>query len=165
MSACQSTSSHSPLKTVLGKIRDQYQAYCTTYKIHNMATCHGGAGFPLDIGLDILVEDPEHVDIINDSTHISDATVALGGPDAVGHPEDPVYNNQDRLTVLVREINDLCQRVAAGEGQPAETLDHTQHELQNLLIEIHQPHPPAAAELLTKVIWQYTDTLCTMQKQ
>ena len=103
-----------------------------------MATHHGGAGHPLDRGLDILTEDPEHGDI-NDSTLSSDVTVALGGPEAVGHPEDPVYDNQDKLTALLREIKDLHQRVAAGEGQPAETLDCIQHELQNLSIAIHQP--------------------------
>ena len=150
---------HSLLKTVLGKIGDSYQAYCTTYKMHAMATCHGGTGHSLDRDLDILTEDPEHADINNDSTHSSNATVALGGPEAVGQPEDPVYNNQDRLTALMREINNLCQRVAAGEGQPAETLDHIQHELQNLLIAIHQPHPPASAEPLGEKIQQYTDTL------
>ena len=62
-----------------------------------MATHHGGAGHPLNRGLDILTEDPEHADIDNESTHSLDATVALGGPEAVGHPEDPVYNNQDRV--------------------------------------------------------------------
>ena len=134
MSAHHSTSLHSPLKTVLGKIGDQYQAYCTTYKTHTMATHHGGTGHPLDRGLDILTEDPEHTNINNDNTHSSDAIVPVGGPEAIEHPEYPVYDNQDRLTALTREINDLCQRVAAGEGQPAETLDHIQHELQNLSI-------------------------------
>ena len=65
----------------------------------------------------------------------------------------------------MREINDLHQRVAAEERQPAETLDCIQHELQNLLIAIHQPHPPAPAEPLREVIQQYTYTLCTIQKQ
>ena len=88
--------------------------------------------------LDILTEDPEQADINNDSTHSLDATVALGGPQTVGHPEDPVYDNQDQLTTLTREINNLHQRVATGEGQPAETLDHIQCELQNLSIAIHQ---------------------------
>ena len=60
-----------------------------------MATHHRGAGHPLDRGLDVLTEDPEHVDIDNDNNHISDTTVALGGPEAVGHPKDPVYNGQD----------------------------------------------------------------------
>ena len=98
---------------------------------------------------DILTEDLEHADL-NNSTHNSDATVALGGPEAVGHPEDPVYDYQDRLTAFTREINDLHQRVAAGEGQPAETLDCIQCELQNLLIAIHQPQPPAPAEPLKR---------------
>ena len=77
--------------------------------MHVMATHHRGAGCPLDRGMDILAEDPEHADINNESTHSSDATVALGGPEAVGHPEDQVYGNQDKLTVLMREMNDLHQ--------------------------------------------------------
>ena len=82
MSACCSTRMHSLLETGLGEIRDRYQAYCTTYKTHAMATHHRGAGCPLDRGIDILAEDPEHADIDNESTHGSDATVALGGPEA-----------------------------------------------------------------------------------
>ena len=88
---------------------------------------------PLDIGMDILTEDPEHAYINNDSTHSSKTTVVPGGPEAQGHPKDPVCNNQDKLTALTREINDLCQTVEAGEGQPAETLDHMEHELQTSL--------------------------------
>ena len=123
MSGHHHTRSHAPLKTVLGKIWDQYQAYCTTYKTHAMATHHGGTGHPLDSSLYMLTEDADHADIDSESTHSSDATVALGDPEGVGHPEHPVYNNQDRLMALTREINDLHQRVAVGEGQPAETLD------------------------------------------
>ena len=89
--------------------------------MHTMATHHGGTGHPLDRGLDILIEDSEHADIGSESTHSSDATVTLGGPEAVGHPIDPVYSNHDKLTALMREINNLCQWVVAGEGQPAET--------------------------------------------
>ena len=131
-------------------------------KTHAMATHHRGAGCPLDRGLDILTED---ADINNDSTHSLDATVALGGPEAVGHPEDLVYNDQDRLPVLTRELNDLHQRVAAGEGQPTETLHCIQCELQNLSISIHHPQPPAPAEPFGEVLCQYTDTLCSTQKQ
>ena len=119
----------------------------------------------MDRGLDIIIEGTEHANINNDNTHSSDTTVALGGPEVVGHPEDPAYNNQDRLTVLTSEINDLHQRVAVREGQPAETLDHIQCELQNLLIAIHQPQPPALAEPLGEVLCQYMDTLCSTQKQ
>ena len=148
MSACYSTRACSLLKTAQGKIGYQYQAYCTEYKMHAMATCNRGAGHPLARGLDILAEDPEHADIDNESTHSSDATVALRGPEAVGHPEDPVCDNQDRLIALTSEIKDLHQRVAAGEGQPVEILDCIQHELQNLSIAIHHPQPPAPAEPL-----------------
>ena len=51
-----------------------------------MATHHGCTGCSLDSGLEILTEDPKHTDIDNDSTHSSDATVAFGGPETVGHP-------------------------------------------------------------------------------
>ena len=68
--------------------------------MHTMATYYGGAGHPLDRGMDIPTEDPEHADNDNKSTHSSDATIALGEPEAVGHPEDPVYGNQDKLTAL-----------------------------------------------------------------
>ena len=62
-----------------------------------MATHHRGAGCPLNRGLDILTEDPEHADMNNDSTYSSDATVALRGPEAVGHPKGPVYDNQEQI--------------------------------------------------------------------
>ena len=109
MSAHHSTRLHSPLKTVLGKIRDRYQAYCTTYKMHTMVTHHRGAVHPLDRGGDINAEDPKHAAIDNESTHSSDAAVALGEPEAEGHPENPVYNNHNKLTALMREINYLHQ--------------------------------------------------------
>ena len=107
MSAHCHTRLCSPLKSVLGKIGDRYQAYCTTYKMHTKATCHRGAGCPLDRGMDILIEYPEPADIDNEITHSLDVTVAQGGPEAQEHPKDPVYNNQDKLTALMREINDL----------------------------------------------------------
>ena len=71
MSAHCSTRVHSPLKTVLGKIGDRYQVYCTTYKTHTIATNHGGAGCLLNRGMDIHTEDPECADIDNESTHSS----------------------------------------------------------------------------------------------
>ena len=77
--------------------------------MHAIAIHHGGTGHSLDRGMDILTEDPKHTDIHNESTHSSDATVALGGPEEEGHPKDPVYSNQDKLKALVKEINDLCQ--------------------------------------------------------
>ena len=66
---------------------------------------------------------PEPTDIENESTHSSDATVALGGPEAEGHPRDTVYSN---------------------------------HFIHHLHI---------STEPFRKVIWQYTNTLCTTHKQ
>ena len=66
---------------------------------------------------------------------------------------------------LTREINDLCQWVEAKEGQPAENLDHMNQELQNLSLVLQPQPPPTPTEPFGEVIYQYTDTLCTTQKQ
>ena len=91
-----------------------------------MATHHRGAGCFLERGINLNAEESEctAIDNNNESTHGSDATVALGGPEAEGHPNDPIYTSQDKLMALTREINDLHQQVEAGEGQPAASLDH-----------------------------------------
>ena len=59
----------------------------------------------------------------NDSISGLDATVALSGHEAEDNTEEPLPSNQAKLKILMREINDLCQWVEAGEGQPAESLD------------------------------------------
>ena len=66
---------------MLGKIGDKYQAYCTMYKTHAMATCHGGTGCHLDRDINLHIEDSETTGLDNDneSTSGSDATIALGG--------------------------------------------------------------------------------------
>ena len=68
---------------MLGKIGDKYQAYCTMYKTHAMATHHGGTGCHLDRDIDLHVEDSETTgpDNDNESTSGLDATVILGGPE------------------------------------------------------------------------------------
>ena len=91
---------------MLGKIVDKYHAYCTTYKTHIMATHHRGAGCPLDRDIALHVEEATGIANDDDSTHGLNTTVALGGPEAEGHPNDPIYNNQDKLMALMREIND-----------------------------------------------------------
>ena len=65
--------------------------------------------YPLDRGINLHVEDPEPTNIDNESTHSSNATVALGGPEAEGHPAGPAYSNHNKLRTLTREINDLHQ--------------------------------------------------------
>ena len=55
----------------------------------------------------------------------------------------------------------------AREDQPAEGLDCIEWELQNLSL-MAQPQPastPTPAESFREVIHQYTNTLCTTQKQ
>ena len=81
------------------------------------------------------------------------------------HPNNHIYSNQAKLTALTREINDLCQQVEAGEGQPAEGLDHIEQELQNHSLMLHPPPSPTPTEPVGQVIHQYMDILCTTQKQ
>ena len=55
----------------------------------------------------------------------------------------------------------------AGDGQPTEGLDHIEWELQNLslTLRVQLTSTPAPTEPFGEVISQYTDTLCTTQKQ
>ena len=46
---------------MLGKTRDRYQAYCTTYKMHTMVILHGGAGCPVDRDINLHIEYTEGV--------------------------------------------------------------------------------------------------------
>ena len=64
---------HSPLKTVLGKIGNTYQTYCTVYKTHAMATHQGGTGHPITRD-GLHIEDPKAMgmDDNNDSISCSD---------------------------------------------------------------------------------------------
>ena len=134
MSGCHSKNSeqmHSLLKTVLARIKQRYQTYYTVYKMHAMATHHGGAGCPIDRDVDIHVEDAEAtgIDNNNESVSGSDTTVALGGLEAEVNPNELIPSYQAKLTALTREIDKLCQWVEAREGQPAENLDHIEWEL------------------------------------
>ena len=133
----------SPLKTMLGKIRNRHQTYCTVHKTHALATHQGGTGHPIDRDINLHVKDPEATGIDNDneSTSGSDTTVALGGLEVEGNTDELLPNNQAKLTAFTREINQLCQLVEAREGQPAESLDHIARELQNLSLAL-QPQPP-----------------------
>ena len=63
-----------------GKIRDKYQAYCTMYKTHAMATCNRGTGCPLEREINLNIEGSETTGIDNDnkSVHGLDTTADLG---------------------------------------------------------------------------------------
>ena len=78
-----------PLKSVFGKIGGTYQSYCNTYKMHVMATCHGGIGHPLDRAIDLNKENPENTETEIENTHDFAATVAVYRPEETGHPKGP----------------------------------------------------------------------------
>ena len=76
--------------------------------MHAMATLHRGTG---DRDVDLHIEDPEATGMDNDNEGISgsDTTVALGGLEAEGNPDELLPSNQAKLTALTREINELHQ--------------------------------------------------------
>ena len=131
-----------------------------------MATHHRGIGHPTARD-DLHIEDPEATGMDDDNDTISglDATVALGGLKAEGNTNALLPNNQAKLMALTRETNDLHQWVEAREGQPVEHLDCIEWELQNLSLMLQQQPPPMPTEPFGEVMCQYTDTLCTTQKQ
>ena len=131
-----------------------------------MATHHRGAGHP--VARDNLhIEDLEAtgMDFDNDSISGSDAIIALVGLEAEYNADELLPSNQAKLTTCMGEINDLCQWVEAREGQSAENLDCIEWELQNLSLVLQPQPPPTPTELFREVICQYTNTLCTTQKQ
>ena len=89
-----------------------------------MAIHHGDVGCPVDRDIDLHIEDIEDInrgpDNDNESTSGSDTTIAFGGSEAGGHPNELIPRNQAKLTALMREIHNLHQWVEGGEGQPAE---------------------------------------------
>ena len=106
MLACHSLRLYSTLTTVFAKLGDTYQAYCKTYKTHTMATHHGGVGQPFDRDINVTREAHETTD-----THIEDTQDYH--PMETDHFEDLEHNNPTRLTVITRELDDLCQLVQA----------------------------------------------------
>ena len=95
MLACHSLRSHSPLKTVFGKIGDTYQAYCSTYKAHGMTTHHGGLGQPLDRNTNMTRE--KQIVVVIDVEVVQDFH-----PEDTDHFEDLEHDNPARLTAITR---------------------------------------------------------------
>ena len=112
MSAHHTLRSCSPLKTVLNRLGDTYQAYCNTYETHAMATCHRGSGQPLDRDDTPNGKDTE-VNLLHGYHH-----------EDTGDFEHVEQKNHTNLATLTRELDDLCRSVQAGEGQPVEALHH-----------------------------------------
>ena len=164
MSGSHSTRTHSPLKLYLGRLETNIQLIAPCIKCTPWPSTMEVQDAPLTEAL-ISMQKIQNPHIDNDSTNHSNATVTLGGPEAEGHPKDPVYSTHNKLMALMREINNLHQWIEAGEGQSAEILDCIECELPNLSIVLHQPPSPTTTEPFVEVIWQYTNTLCTTQKQ
>ena len=142
MSDCHSKNSEqtcSPSKTMLGKIGNRYQAYCTTYKTHAMATHHGSAGCPVERDINIHMEDAEGIntgpDNNNDSTNGSDTTIAFRGPEKDGHPSkhfqqpsqiSSSYKRNTRLTSMNRgQRKSTSRRFGLNKMGTAESFTHT----------------------------------------
>ena len=135
---------------MFNKIGDTYQAYCNTYRTHTIATHHGGAGQPLDRDSTPNGKDTD-ANILHNYHH-----------EDMDNFENVEQENHTNLATLTWELDDLHQRIQAGEGQPMEVLHHIECELQRLSITLH---PSAPLEPLDDVLQQYTATLCFAQKQ
>ena len=115
-----------------------------------MATHHRGSGQPLDRDSTPNGKDID-VNILHDYHH-----------EDTNDFENVEKENHTNLAALTRELDDLCHRVHAGEGQPKEALHHIECKLQRLSIALCLSAPP---EPLNDVLKQYTDILCSAQKQ
>ena len=115
MTGCHNRSNdaaHSPLTTMLWRLGNKYQSYCTTYKTHMMTTCHRGTECTGKVrDLDSHIEDTGGIDIgpnnDNECTNSLDTTLAIGGSEADGHLGTLLPSSQANLTILTREINSL----------------------------------------------------------
>ena len=112
---------HLPLKIVLRKFGDRYQAYCITYKTHAMATHHRGTGCPVDRYINLHIEDMEGIntgpDNNNGSTSGSDTTVAFGGSEADGHPQQTSTQQPSHVN-STHERNIQFTSMSRGQRKP-----------------------------------------------
>ena len=115
-----------------------------------MATYPGGSGQPLDMDTTPNGKDTD-VNILHDYHH-----------EGTSDFENVELENYTKLATLTRELDDLCHRVQAGEGQPTEALYCIEHKLQRLSIAFS---PLAPLEPLDDILKQYMDILCSAQKQ
>ena len=148
MSAHHSLRSCLPLKSVLNKIGDSYQTYINTYKTHALATCHGGHRKPLKRVPTPHEQDPD--------------TPSKYHHKEIDNFENVEHENHTTLRTLTRELDHLQHRVETAEGQPTEAINYLKHELHRLSLVLCPSAPP---EPLDDVLQQYTETLCTTQKQ
>ena len=108
------------------------------------------------------IEDTANID--NECRNGSETMLALRGSEVDSYLSDLLPNREADLNILTKEIHSLWQHVGAGEGQPAEGLDHIDHlewELQTLSLTLStQPSStPTPIEPFGEVVCQYMDTL------
>ena len=161
----------SPLKTMLRKIWDRYQTYCTTYKSYAMTTGHRGAGHTgEDRDLDSHIEDTRGIDIgpSNDNENtVWIPWLLFGGSEADGYLSDLLPNGQANLSMLTREINSLQQQVETAEDELVEGWTHRPprtETMESLTLRAQLTSTPAPTEPFGEVVCQYMDTLCVTQK-
>ena len=112
-----------------------------------MATHHGGAGQPSDRDPNLL---EQGTDI--PSNHLED----------MDNFENGEHENHTTLKALTRNLDDLQHRVEIAEGQPMEAIHCLECEPHRLLLTFQ---PSASPEPLDEILQQYTETLCSAQKQ
>ena len=122
-----------------------------------------------DRNLNSHVEDTRNI-CNNESTNSSETMIDLRASEVDGCLGNLLPNSQADLNILAREIHTLQQHIEAGEGQPAEGLDHVdclELELQTLSLTLSMPptSTPTPTEPFGVVVHQYMDTLCATQKQ
>ena len=115
-----------------------------------MATSHGGSGQSLDRDATMTEKDTD-VNITHNFHH-----------EDTDDFENVEQGNHTSLAAITRELDDLCHRFQAGEGQPMDVLHHIEHKIQRLSIALC---PSVPLEPLDDVLRQYTDTLCSAQNR
>ena len=75
--------------------------------------------------------------------------------------ENVEHENHTNLAALTMELDDLCHRVQAGDGQPTEALHHIEHELQRLSIALCPSAPPEPLDDVHRhsMLWPKADKL------
>ena len=76
--------------------------------------------------------------------------------------ENVEQENHTNLKTLTIGLDDLHHRVEADKGQPMEAINCIEHELHRLSPVLHSSAPP---EPLDDVLQQYTEIICSTQKQ
>ena len=112
-----------------------------------MTTHHGSGGQPSGRNPNL----PEQ-DTVIPSDHLED----------IDNFKNLEHENHTTLKALTRNLDDLQHRVENAEGQPMEAIHHLECELHRLSLTLQPSAPP---ESLDEVLQQYTETLCSAQKQ